>query len=167
MKKHIKITNEDEVLGYCKLFKEKLRESKSFENLLNLHKQMYKIGFKASVLGVCPWGHFRTDSIENLKLKNAYFGDIYGLWTKPLSYWEQCSEEIGENLWGLNPKTPIKSIIFDQYKDVLDRGITYSRDELLYELKEKKQHIDRIKMWAAIGIVAIITGIIIYLFITA
>lgn len=54
MKKHTKITNEDEVLGYCKLFKEKLRQAGSFENLLNLHKQMYKTGFKASVLGVCP-----------------------------------------------------------------------------------------------------------------
>ena len=38
------------------------------------------------------YGTFRAKSLDSCRMSDIYLGDIYGLWTKPLDYWVNCSD---------------------------------------------------------------------------
>ena len=43
------------------------------------------------------YGTFRAKSLDSCRMSDIYLGDIYGLWTKPLDYWVNCSDKEAVN----------------------------------------------------------------------
>lgn len=60
--------------------------------LMNIHKDAWGTGFQNSNIGPCPYGVFRTLDIPSMTPDQIYLGGIWGLVTKPISFWEEDSE---------------------------------------------------------------------------
>lgn len=112
------------IIGWNKQLNEDLQRAKSLQDLINVHKHAWEIGYRDSNLGPCPWGLFRCDSIPELTLDNLYLGNIYGLWTNTGRYWEQHrSETIGVNGFGIKEYELIYDLLMQQYKRILKSNI--------------------------------------------
>lgn len=44
------------------------------------------------------YGTFRAKSLDSCRMSDIYLGDIYGLWTKSLDYWVNCSDVEAVNI---------------------------------------------------------------------
>lgn len=112
------------IIGWNKQLNEDLQRAKSLQDLINIHKHAWEIGYRGPNLGPCPWGMFRCDSIPELTLDTLYLGDIFGLWTNNGRYWEQHrNETMGGNGFGINEFTFIYDLIMQQYKRHLRSNI--------------------------------------------
>ena len=92
--------------------------AKTLRDLYILHIKMWANGIRNENLGPDKYGMFRTDDILMMVPEEVYLGNIWGLWTKQLPYWESCS---------VNDQ----KLVIEQYKNVLlsnmkaiKRGIT-------------------------------------------
>lgn len=75
--------------------------------LIDIHKMLQPAGILPDNCNIDPYGMYRADAICNLSIYNIYLGNIYGLWTFPISYWlEQTDEQA-------------KTIVWNQYKNQL------------------------------------------------
>lgn len=45
-----------------------------------------------------PYGIFRAKSLDACRMSDIFLGDIYGLWTKSLDYWVNCSDVEAVNI---------------------------------------------------------------------
>lgn len=68
---------------------------------MNIHKDAWGTGFQNENIG--PYGVFRTLDIPSMTPDQIYLGGIWGLVTKPVSFWEERKEDkygfgIDENL---------------------------------------------------------------------
>lgn len=45
-----------------------------------------------------PYGIFRAKSLDACRMSDIFLGDIYGLWTKSLDYWINCSDVEAVNI---------------------------------------------------------------------
>lgn len=92
----------------------------SLYELMNIHKEAWAIGFRNKNLGPDKCGMFRTKSISNMKPEEVFLGDIYGLFTHAIPFWEERkSKPYGCNGFGINPETSLYDIILNQYKRLL------------------------------------------------
>ena len=66
-------------------------------------------------------------------------GDIYGMWTFNIPYWEkQKDKPYGFNNWGIMPDTTVYQLVVNQYKNLLVSNIKAIRkenEELLKSLR--------------------------------
>lgn len=96
----------------------------SLLDVLNIHKEVWAAGFHNN--GICPdkHGYFRTDDIETMTPDEVFLGDIYGLWTKNIPFWEQYKDE-GKTGGGFNiyEYLTVYQIILRQYKGQLTFNI--------------------------------------------
>ena len=94
-----------------------LKSSVDLMALLNLHRSLcHPLELNSNKnLGPCSWGMFRTKDISKMDPSEVMLGDIYGIWTQPLSFWLTCKDTMAGNGWGIDEDIPIKKIIFDQY----------------------------------------------------
>lgn len=100
-------------------FIEAIDKAETLGQLLNLHKDAWGSGFQCNNLAPCPWGIFRTKSIENMTPGEVYLGNISGLYTHAIPYWEKHKEEKYDD-----SKT-VYDIVFTQYKQILLSNINY------------------------------------------
>lgn len=118
----------ERIVGFYKEALEKIKEANSLINLIDVHKWIWSKGFQNYNLGPCEWGMFRTKSIPEMKIDEVYLGGIYGLYTKPIPFWEKKGRE---ELFGVSgyegmnvyPETPIYEIVLNQYKDMLSSNV--------------------------------------------
>lgn len=103
-----------------------LETSNSLEELLEAHKLAWRAGFKNTNLGPCMYGMFRTPgSILNMTSSEVYLGGIYGLFTKPIPFWEDNKEALyGDNGYGIPKEARIYEIIMSQYRKVLQSNFS-------------------------------------------
>jgi hypothetical protein len=94
---------------------------KSLVDLLVLHKIIYPL-FPSPNIGPDQYGMFRTSDISTMTPDQVFLGNIYGLWTKPITYWEEHKEDIFGGL-GMPKNLKIYDIILGQYKFVLYSNI--------------------------------------------
>lgn len=118
----------ERIVGFYKEALEKIKEANSLVKLVDVHKWIWSKGFQNYNLGPCEWGMFRTESIPEMKPEEIYLGGIYGLFTKPIPFWENRSRDelygvSGYETFGVYPETPIYEIIVNQYKDMLDTNV--------------------------------------------
>ena len=66
------------IIGWNKQLNEELRRASSLQELINVHKHAWDVGYRSSNIAPCPWGMFRCDSISALTLDNLYLGNIWG-----------------------------------------------------------------------------------------
>lgn len=114
----------ESIIGWNNQLNEDLQRAKSLQDLIDIHKHAWEIGYQNPNLGPCPWGIFRCESILELTLDNLYLGNIWGLWTNTGRYWEQHrSETMGVNGFGIKEYTLIYALIMQQYKRILKSNI--------------------------------------------
>lgn len=105
-------------------FLNKIDKCDSLSDLVNIHKDMWSIGFKNSNIGPCSYGMFRTKDIANMSSSEVYLGGVYGLNTYAIPYWEEHKEDTyGYNGFGMNPDHKLYTIVLEQYKRLLKGNI--------------------------------------------
>jgi hypothetical protein len=112
--------NQQAILVYDKL-EFKLRNCTELLELLDIHKLMWSYNYRNANLGPCSYGMFRTtDSIEHMSPDEVYLGDIYGLATNNITFWESHkNEKFGDNGFGLDPEISMYALLVAQYKRLL------------------------------------------------
>ena len=108
------------IIGWNKQLNEDLRRAKTIQELINVHKHAWQIGYQNSNLSPCPWGMFRCKSIPELTLDTLYLGNIWGLWTNNGRFWEQNKNEtMAGNGFGIDPEKKCYDLIMQQYRQHL------------------------------------------------
>lgn len=117
-------------------FVEQITNCKDLRNLMDIHIEAYKAGFKEN-LGPDMNGMFRCNSIITMTPSNVYLGGIYGLNTYAIPFWEQCIDEhFGVNGFGIKEDYPLYTIILNQYKNHLLSNIRYKGIKAGEKVKE-------------------------------
>ncbi len=105
-------------------FLDKIEDTNNLITLMNIHKDAWGTGFQSECIGPCPYGVFRTLDILTMTPDQVYLGGIYGLNTKPITYWEEHKEDkYGCNGFGLDENLSLYELIVDQYKKLLSSNI--------------------------------------------
>lgn len=96
----------------------------SLYELLSIHKSAWTLGFQNENLGPDKYGMFRTENISTMEPSEVFLGNIWGLFTHSIPFWEERkSQPYGCNGFGINPEISLYSIILDQYKRLLISNI--------------------------------------------
>lgn len=91
---------------------------------MNIHKDAWGTGFQNENIGPCPYGVFRTLDIPSMTPDQIYLGGIWGLVTKPVSFWEERKEDkYGCNGFGIDENLSLYEMIVDQYRKLLSSNI--------------------------------------------
>lgn len=99
---------------------EKIEKATTLRELLDIHKEMWNDGLRNINLGPNEYGMFRTKDIADMKAEEVFLGDIYGLWTHTLPFWEKKREEpFGHNVLGIPPETTLYDLVMNQYRCLL------------------------------------------------
>ena len=126
------------VIGWNKQLNEDLKRASSLQELINVHKHAWDIGYQNSNLGPCAWGMFRCELITELTLDTLYLGNIWGLWTNTGKFWEEHkSETMAGNGFGIDETLTVYSIIMQQYRQHLRHNINAISDNTAKELFSK------------------------------
>ncbi|MBO7734623.1 MAG: hypothetical protein J6S67_18835 [Methanobrevibacter sp.] len=108
------------IIGWNKQLNEDLTRAKTLQDLINVHKHAWQIGYNSPNIAPCPWGMFRCDSIPVLTLDTLYLGDIWGLWTNNGRFWEEHKHEtMANNGFGIKEDELVYDIIVQQYRQHL------------------------------------------------
>ena len=117
------------IIGWNKQLNQDLERSKNLQDLINVHKHVWDIGYQSSNLAPCPWGMFRCESIPELTLDNLYLGDIWGLWTNNGTFWEKHKNDtMAGNGFGIDPEKKVYDLIMQQYRQHLRSNINAIAD---------------------------------------
>ena len=101
----------------------------SLTELVELHKLAWANEFKNENLSPQQYGMIRAASIESLTPNQVFLGGIWGLYTRPIPFWEEHKgDKYGCNGFGLDPNTDLYTLILNQYK-----GLIVSNVQSLYK----------------------------------
>lgn len=101
-----------------------IKFSKTLDELLNAHKIAWSRGYRNNNLGPCEWGMFRTRDILSMTVDEVFLGNIWGLSTHNIRFWNNhADEDMSCNGFGMDPNTKIYSLIMQQYRTLLRRNI--------------------------------------------
>lgn len=86
-----RFNNDKELLKSCFNF---LQNNHTLQDCYNVHIKLGKANLCYS-RSICPnkYGVFRTESIATMSPEEVFLGDIYGLWTHTLTFWQSCHDE--------------------------------------------------------------------------
>ena len=105
-------------------FLDKIEGPNTLITLMNIHKDAWGTGFQNENIGPCPYGVFRTLDIPSMTPDQIYLGGIWGLVTKPVSFWEERKEDkYGCNGFGIDENLNLYEMIVDQYRKLLSSNI--------------------------------------------
>ena len=125
----------ESIIGWNTQLNEDLKRAKTLQDLIDIHKHAWQIGYRNSNIAPLEWGMFRCNSIPELTLDNLYLGDIWGLWTNPGTFWENHKDEkFGPNGFGIDETLPIYGFIMQQYRQLLRSNINSIAENTANEL---------------------------------
>lgn len=101
----------------CTRYLSEISKADSLMGLFDLHKRMWSEGIRHSNIGPNEFGIFRTNDISTMKPSEVFLGNVYGLWTAPLSEWVGTKDE---------------HIIREQYRNHLSSNVEWLRS-LIYD----------------------------------
>lgn len=128
------------LLGLYPEISERLVNCKNLMDLLAIHKEMWKKGFRNNNIGPCEYGMFRCTDIETMTPDQVFLGDIYGLWTHDITFWEKDKEETyGVNGYGIAKDTKIYDLIVDQYRSHLRNNLKAIKGEAESYIEEYEE----------------------------
>ena len=118
----------------------KVTGATSLLDVLSIHKEAWANGFQNEKIGPCSHGMYRCESIPSMTPSQVFLGDIWGLWTKNIPFWEQYKNE-GKSGggWPIYEYLTDYQIILRQYKCQLSsniRAIAENAEKELAQLKE-------------------------------
>jgi hypothetical protein len=95
----------------------RINNAKDLNELLECHKDVWRYGYRNTNLSPNPYGMFRTSSIEKMTIDQVYLGDIWGLWTNNIRFWNIHKDDtMAGNGFGIDPNKKVYDLIMDQYK---------------------------------------------------
>ena len=114
--------------------------AKTLMEILSLHKELWHAGFQNVNLGPDSCGMFRTESISTMKPEEVFLGNIWGLFTKNIPFWEQSKKE-GKTGGGytIYEYLTVYQIILGQYKRLLSSNVQGIAKDAEKELKELRK----------------------------
>lgn len=115
----------------------KVTGTQSLPELLSIHKEAWTKGFRNQNIGPCEYGMFRTKDIATMQPNEVFLGDIYGLFTKSIPFWEdeKHNTKCGGG-WPIYDYLTPYQIVLDQYKCILVSNIKAIADQAKKELDE-------------------------------
>ena len=112
------------IIGWNRQLNEDLQRAKTLQDLINIHKHAWEIGYRSPNIAPCPWGMFRCNSIPELTLDTLYLGNIWGLWTNNGTFWENNkSETMAGNSFGIDNDKLVYDLIVRQYQQHLKSNL--------------------------------------------
>lgn len=118
----------------------KVKGSTSLLDVLSIHKEAWANGFQNKNIGPCSHGMYRCKTIETMTPSQVFLGDIFGLYTKNIEFWEGYKNE-GRTGGGF----PIYEYLTDyqivlmQYKKQLSSNIKAIAENAEKELDQLKK----------------------------
>jgi hypothetical protein len=126
------------IIGWNRQLNQDLSRAKTLQELINVHKHAWEIGYQNPNIAPCAWGMFRCKSIPELTLDTLYLGDIWGLWTNTGQFWEKHKDEtMAVNGFGINTNKKVYDLIMQQYRQHLRSNINAISDNIAKELFSK------------------------------
>lgn len=118
----------------------KVTGAKTLMEILNLHKELWATEFQNVNLGPDSCGMFRTKSIPTMKAEEVFLGDIWGLFTKNIPFWDKYQGE-GKRGGGypIYEYLTVYQIILGQYKRLLSSNVQAIAKDAKEKLKELEQ----------------------------
>ena len=126
------------IIGWNRQLNEDLTRAETLQDLIDVHKYAWRIGYRNKNIASCIWGMFRCNSIPELTLDTLYLGDIWGLWTNSGTFWERHKDEtMAGNGFGIDPDKKCYDLIMQQYRQHLRSNINAIADNTAKELFSK------------------------------
>lgn len=105
-------------------YMKRLTDCQSLLELLKIHKELWAAGYQNKNLGPNPYGMFRTDYISTMTPNEVFLGNIFGLVTFSIAYWEKDHTSMfGMNMYGIPATTTYYEIVLRQYKQLLKSNV--------------------------------------------
>lgn len=102
----------------------------SLKELLEIHRDALAFHFNEGTISSDSHLLRGAEPTED----NVYLGDIYGLTTESISYWEQHkTDKYGVNNFGISEEYPVYQLVLDLYSDLLASTI-----KVLYKISVNK-----------------------------
>ena len=118
------------ILGCADQYLYKIGNCNSLIDMMHIHKKLWNDGFQNENTRPCQYGFFRTKDIATMRTDEVYLGDIYGLWTHNIPFWEDNRyETMAGNSFGLANDTLCYSLILSQYRACLSNAVKYQKRE--------------------------------------
>lgn len=122
----------------CTDYLDLVLKASSLSELFDLHKAMWNSGVRDyKSFGPNEYGMFRCSDIADMKMDDVFLGNINGLWTYRLPFWETMC---------LNDPDNVYQTILNQYRNQLSSGIENVRS-MIYDnginRKSVEAHISR------------------------
>ena len=121
---------EDKYFEYQKLIRlgpetlQHIQLAQDLDHLLTAHKLAWGRGYQNENIGPCEYGMFRTEDIANMLSSEVYLGNIYGLWTFNIPFWNAHSNDLmAGNGFGIPDETKVYDIIMQQYRRILRSNV--------------------------------------------
>lgn len=99
--KEIKAVKEKERNEQAKIFHylyHQVELAETLNDLFILHIKLWGAGIRNKNLGPDKVGMFRTDNILMMNPNEVYLGNIHGLFTLPMTKWNECKDEEAKNI---------------------------------------------------------------------
>lgn len=110
-------TEKSERFASCNRYLEMIENAGTLMELYDIHKEMWGQGLQHEKYG--PGNMFRTDNISTMRPEHVMLGNINGLWTNPIPFWESRRREHGVD--------EDYQAVFNQYRRVLDSNLRQLR----------------------------------------
>lgn len=118
------------ILGCADQYLYKIGNCNSLIDMMHIHKKLWNDGFQNENTRPCKYGFFRTKDIATMRTDEVYLGDIWGLFTKNIPFWENNRDEtMAGNGWGMDPNTKCYDLVLDQYRACLNGAVKYQKRE--------------------------------------
>ena len=111
------------ILNKLDYFIHQVEIAKSLKDLYILHIKIWANGIRHENFGPDKYGMFRTNNILMMVPEEVYLGNIWGLLTKPLPFWETCSVDD-------------QKLVIEQYQNILLSNMKTIKRDLEKALQE-------------------------------
>lgn len=127
------------ILGWYNQLMEYLDQAKNLEDLLEVHRTAWRIGYRNPNIAPCEWGMFRTEDILQMKPSEVYLGGIYGLITGNIPFWNDSRKEtMSGNGFGITDDKSVYDIVMEQYRTHLKSNFRAINDQAANQLFSSK-----------------------------
>lgn len=127
-----------QIIGFYTELEQKVKNALILSDLLTVHKEAWKLGFRNVNLGPCKWGMFRTEDILTMTPSEVYIGGIYGLVTQNIPFWEKHKDEdMSCNGFGIDENTKIYDLLMDRYRGILSSNFKAIKERAVEFLVEQ------------------------------
>ena len=111
------------ILNKLDYFIHQVEIAQSLKDLYILHIKIWANGIRHENFGPNKYGMFRTDDILMMVPEEVHLGNVWGLFTKQLPFWETCS-------------VSDQKLVIEQYQNVLLSNMKAMKRDLEKALQE-------------------------------